>query len=164
MTREEAIALLDKWGENVIAAVIEAAAGVASKPVLSTNQASLKLHDITKPVMTRSGTPVRILSTAGPSKSYSIVGYLEGSVMIYVWSDSGIYLPGDVSGEMDLVNVPPAPLAVDVWVNVYATGAKFEIFETRKSADAWAENCSTHRKRIARMRASVTVTEGQFDE
>ena len=75
--------------------------------------------DLTKPVQTRDGRPVRILCMDRKSK-YPIVGLVlkkDGSETTESWlADGGYHYPACI-GENDLINVPPKP--VKYFVNVY---------------------------------------------
>ena len=108
--------------------------------------------DLTKPVQTRDGRPVRILCTDGP-EPYPIVGYIDGNTQPSSWQKSGKYNQVRFATPTDLVNVPTQGV---VWVNVYRDGGSTS-WNTRIKADA-----ATSDDRIARVR--VEYTDGQFDE
>ena len=66
------------------------------------------LLDLTKPVQTRDGRPVTLLTTCGRG-DYPIVGYIGDDMNISVWMDDGrvcTYMYG-LNSPRDLVN--PAP-------------------------------------------------------
>lgn len=74
--------------------------------------------DLTKPVQTRDGHPVRILCTDRKGK-YPVVGLVISNYdddFIRCWPVSGSY-DLDRLQHLDLINVPPKP--VKYYVNVY---------------------------------------------
>lgn len=74
--------------------------------------------DLTKPVQTRDGHPVRILCTDRKGK-YPVVGLVISNYdddFIRCWPVSGIY-DLDRLQHLDLINVPPKP--VKYYVNVF---------------------------------------------
>ena len=73
--------------------------------------------DLTKPVQTRDGQPVEIITTKGRYPEFPIVGYIGSSEYIELWALDGSNR--NVRGRADLVNVPEPKRVVDFWVNVY---------------------------------------------
>jgi len=73
--------------------------------------------DLTKPVQTRDGHPVRILCT-DRKNVYPVVGLVTeyGDEHVRSWPASGRFYADDPQG-LDLINVPPKP--VKYFVNVY---------------------------------------------
>lgn len=74
--------------------------------------------DLTKPVQTRDGRPVRILCTDRKGE-FPIVGLIASNYdddIVRCWPVSGIY-DLDRLRHLDLINVPPKP--VKYFVNVY---------------------------------------------
>lgn len=63
--------------------------------------------DLTKPVQTRDGKPVRILCTDGPNDHYPVAGWAEGERGPNYWALDGRYHSslGHMNGK-DLINVP----------------------------------------------------------
>lgn len=109
--------------------------------------------DFTKPVQTRRGYPVMILTTDGRG-NYPVVGYIRESTDVHTWMSSGRYCTGP-EGPLDLINVPEKRV---VYVNLYPYPHLSPGFHpTRKDADKYAMS-----QRHARVR--VEYTEGQFDE
>jgi hypothetical protein len=64
--------------------------------------------DITKPVRTRDGTPVEIISDKGRDP-YTLVGYIGNGRELDEWAADGAYLPGTKSNN-DLENYEPEPV------------------------------------------------------
>ncbi len=72
--------------------------------------------DLTKPVTTRDGRSVRILSTDAQIKSFSghvdnIVGIVtepDGEETVYTWQSTGAFLWPDTPDPADLINVAEA--------------------------------------------------------
>lgn len=77
--------------------------------------------DLSKPVQTRDGRPVRILCTDARKALYPIIGliqYQDGSEALSTWADGGVYnLPKESA--WDLVNVPPKMVKVKVEVRLF---------------------------------------------
>lgn len=73
--------------------------------------------DLTKPVQTRDGRPVRILCTDRVGK-YQMVGLIleDGHEYVETWNLNGQKYEGIIS-DIDLINVPPKP--VKYFINVY---------------------------------------------
>jgi hypothetical protein len=71
--------------------------------------------DFTKPVQTRDGRPVEIITTKGRSHQ-PVLGYIEDNVLADYWSAGGEYIGAGTVSEVDLINVPEP---VVWWVNVY---------------------------------------------
>jgi hypothetical protein len=63
--------------------------------------------DITKPVRTREGTPVEIISDKG-REPYTLVGYIGNGRELDEWAADGAYLTGTKSNN-DLENYEPEP-------------------------------------------------------
>jgi hypothetical protein len=71
--------------------------------------------DITKPVRTRNGTPVEIISDKG-REPYTLVGYIGNGRELDEWAADGAYLPGTKSNN-DLENYKPEPQPdADGWI------------------------------------------------
>ncbi|MBB6253037.1 hypothetical protein [Nitrospirillum iridis] len=117
--------------------------------------------DFTKPVQTRDGREVVILSTEAPGIC-PIVGYLKGEMTLRRWCRGGSYVV-DAYAEhpMDLIQVPQ-PFKVIRYINVYSvtspcvsvvsSHATRQIADDRAGAD-----------RIACVRVEVDAVEGRFD-
>lgn len=86
--------------------------------------------DLSKPIKTRDGSPVRILCTDATITSCGerqpIVG-IVGDV-VCSWDMKGTYNPSVNPSDMDLVNVPPEKIAVNVEVRVCIIDGKRYIF------------------------------------
>lgn len=106
----------------------------------------MKTIDITKPVKTRGGLPVTIISDKGRGDC-PLVGYVGDSKSLVTWARDGTYLPG-CGSNMNLVQES------EVWANVYADGTIV----------------AYHSKEYAKMlevpiaRVRMPYITGQFDE
>jgi hypothetical protein len=107
--------------------------------------------DFDKPLQTKSGEPVEIITTNGRGY-YSVKGYIGNSEHFASWGKKGDVLGGIGACVYNLVNVPEKRYA---YVNVYKEYAALNA--TREEADA---NCDDNR--IYCMK--IEMVEGQFDE
>ena len=108
------------------------------------------MTDFTKPVQTRSGLPVTIITTEGRGK-YPVLGYIDQDEVPFRWDENGEHT---ISDAFNLINVPEKRV---MYVNVYNDNEPVYRCQSRKDADE--KEC---KKRIACIR--VEYTEGQFDE
>jgi hypothetical protein len=100
--------------------------------------------DLTKPVQTRDGQPVRILCTNGPLGAYPVVGVVGNTITS--WTINGQHWAHDWSDHsLNLINVPLAPLkpvVVSRWIGLHA-GKNFLLaaasVKTEEQAQAWAK-------------------------
>lgn len=102
----------------------KAAAALASKPV-----------DLTKPVQTRGGKPVRILCTDRKDRNLPVVALVmfpDGREDVIAFTSSGRYVD-DRETPMDLVNVPPKAVG-EAYHNIYSGGAVGAKFTTKAAA------------------------------
>lgn len=106
--------------------------------------------DFTKPVFTRSGEPVTIITAEGRSLVFPIVGYIGDARIFSMWTENGQFLPDTLDDPRDLVQ----PVAV--YLNVYPSG-----FGSPAASRALA-NKSASNSRIACIKVQYTV--GQFDD
>lgn len=119
--------------------------------------------DLTKPVQTRNGRPVRILATdaKGGQSVAGLVTDRGGYETAYLWSAHGHHFGNDadngprVTDDFDLVNVPEPKKTGTMWLNVYPN-VPSAAHSSRPAADLNA----TH-SRLACIR--VDWAEGQFD-
>jgi len=86
--------------------------------------------DITKPVMTRDGTPVEIISDKG-REPYTLVGYIGNGRELDEWAADGAYLPGTKSNN-DLENYKPEPQPEE-WAAEKAAFAAGKVIQYRGS-------------------------------
>lgn len=113
--------------------------------------------DLTKPVQTRSGVPVRILCTDAKKENGPIIGliqYKDGTESCYRWNADGRFMSPDCEHDYDLVNVPDKHV---FYVNAYEHDPLLVPQRSREEADRNAA-----KDRIACVR--VEWTEGQFDD
>ena len=115
--------------------------------------------DWTKPVQTRDGTPVNILSREGRG-TFPVIGYIGDATDVDTWTAEGKYRTNK-SGPEDLMNVPEAPKQREVWLNVFknsrgelTTGISYGSREN-------ANFSGVADKRVGCIK--VVLTEGQFD-
>lgn len=112
--------------------------------------------DITKPVKTRDGREVEIISDKGRGGK-PLHGYIVNSEIIMCWSIEGKYYLG-VTSDNDLIQEPEKKT---LWVNVYRGGdglvRGFVAHRTKEDADGQAVS-----DRIACVK--VTYIDGQFDK
>ena len=87
--------------------------------------------DLTNPVQTRDGQPVRILSLNG-SPTYPVVGIIGGNKNPTCWLLDGRYAERGAAHN-DLVNVPPA--RIKGWINIYPQNHIVGLHKTREDAD-----------------------------
>lgn len=102
--------------------------------------------DITKPVRTRDGRPVTLLTDKGRN-GRTLLGYVDDEIILYSWTDDGVFRQGMVS-TVDLAQDN------EVWVNIYSTEF-MGVFPTKEDA------LRSVKEPIARVR--VPYTPGQFD-
>ena len=105
--------------------------------------------DYTKPVQTRDGRPVTILSTEGRGQ-YPVIGYVGKDTAMKKWSAEGNYST-DGDRTLDLINVPDR---IECWVNVYPEHFSSP-HESKEQADSVAE-----KHRIACIKVEYTVGDG----
>jgi hypothetical protein len=73
--------------------------------------------DFSKPVQTRDGRPVKLVTTSGRG-DYPVVGYVDKNDTLTLWTAEGKLLAG-YEGRLDLINVPVKRVG---WVNVTPFG------------------------------------------
>lgn len=108
------------------------------------------MFDPTKPVQTRDGQPVRILSING-SKDYPIVGLIGNDSQPKAWAANGMNCKYKIDGiqvlsAIDLVNVPKK---LKGFINIYDCNNKLftgDVYSTKEEAD---EAMKTTTKRVA---------------
>ena len=110
-----------------------------------------KMTDFTKPVQTRSGLPVTIITTEGRG-SHKVIGYMDDEEDLSYWLADGKFFKGAQEDECDLINVPEKRVMLVHFIqtpdgNVFPATVKDESFSY---------------KHIATKR--VEYTEGQFDD
>ena len=110
-----------------------------------------KMTDFTKPVQTRSGLPVTIITTEGRGV-YPIIGYVDDSTLPAGWSKDGRDGAHYSDYSYDLINIPEKRVML---IHFYIEDDG-NVFPSEKSSSKFA--C----KKIASRR--VEYTEGQFDE
>ena len=115
--------------------------------------------DLSKPVRTKSGHPVRILCTDAKDPFYSVVGLVlmgtPATEHLVTWTKDGYQFSRTaVPSENDLVNVPQKHVC---YLNIYSeTEACFH--QTR----LWADEHASTNHRTACVR--VEYTDGQMDD
>ena len=95
--------------------------------------------DLAKPIMTRDGQPVEIITTKGRYPEFPIVGYIGSSEYLELWALDGSNR--NVRGRADLVNVPEPKRVMDFWVNVYPDNrGDVATHSTKEDATRWADD------------------------
>lgn len=119
----------------------------------------LSVVDLTKPVQTRDGHTVQLLTTEGRGK-FPVIGYIGDSVRIIAWDKGGRMSTASVEEHpLDLVQTPP-PVKVG-YLNIYEPSSY--LFTSREDADRLARNAAERGKiRVACIRYEYRP--GQFDE
>ena len=146
-------AILDKMPikgtniENLKKEIAEASAKTG-KAIIETAIKETKMTDFTKPVQTRSGLPVKILTVAGRDKQ-CVIGHIGDSKSYYFWTKDGLSRLTGTESENDLINAPEKRVA---YIYFYRS--------SNQSIFALSHECSA--ELIAKRR--VEYTEGQFDE
>jgi hypothetical protein len=108
--------------------------------------------DFTKPIKTRSGKDVEILTTNCRGK-YCVYGNVEGRGNTSAWAIDGLYLCESQPDELDLLNVPDT---IVKYINVY-DAEEWMLHPSRAAADTAAASF-----RVACIR--VEVVKGRYDD
>jgi hypothetical protein len=108
--------------------------------------------DFTKPVQTKGGESVEIITTNGRG-TYPVIGFVGGNESPSTFTSEGVYYIREAS-ITDLENVPEKPVEIAKYFNVY--NDLVMMHDTRAEADDGAEE-----DRIACKR--VVFTAGEFD-
>lgn len=119
----------------------------------------MKPLDLTKPVQTRVGGAVEIISTTirGIQK---VAGYVRDSSVIEFWHEDGRYYEtGRKETDMDLINVPEKR-TVEFWVNAYSDGKIGSICDSKKEADDVSIQNKPHRIACLHIVKEFPVGEG----
>tara|TARA_R110000822_G_scaffold301108_1_gene424778 strand:- start:5487 stop:5840 length:354 start_codon:yes stop_codon:yes gene_type:complete len=110
--------------------------------------------DFTKPVQTKCGQPVEIISTTARG-AFPIVGYIGDFVEIQRWDSKGIKFGYGDGGDLENILEYTQEKKV-MYVNVYMDGSSRVCDLKEEAIKLQSEKC------IACVR--VEYTEGQFDE
>lgn len=113
--------------------------------------------DFTKPVQTRSGIPVTILTTQVRGSRYPVIGYLGQETIFSEWTSDGrwLYSSRDPNPK-DIINVPEKRTA---YVNIVKGAKRVRLYRTaQEAASAFDQDGPL----IARVK--IEYTEGQRDE
>ena len=111
--------------------------------------------DLTKPLQTRDGRPVTLITTQG-REPWPLVGYIGGNTSPWTWRSDGTI--GKWETDYDLINVPEPKRNGEVWVNIYVSdgGSILSVsWVSRQDADK-----NAHPARIACVRVPWTEGEG----
>lgn len=73
--------------------------------------------DWTKPIQTKDGKPVEIITISGRLFLYPVIGYIGTETSTSTWTKDGKYMKSGHRADKDLENVPP-PKKV-TYVNIY---------------------------------------------
>ncbi len=118
--------------------------------------------DFTKPLETQDATPVEIVYTNGRDTEYPVAAYIGSNIQPSRFTATGKYFSSGNASVNDLRNVAPKPREAEVYVNVYLSSNKNEIYgsgsyTTREKADNGAG--------VSRLGCvKVKLVEGQYDE
>lgn len=112
--------------------------------------------DFKKPVQTRSGSPVTILTKEARGK-YPLIGHIGESKTLSRWDKNGkLYAGDDQERDADLINVPEKRTA---YVNIVKGAKRLKLYRTsQEAASAFDQDGPL----IARVK--IEYTEGQRDE
>ena len=111
--------------------------------------------DLTKPVQTRDGTPVRILCTDAPERNgQTVVGFLGDNSYVSYWFSDGLFNVYRSQTRYDLVNVPPPKEkhTYDLVMHRSASGC----VQVGRHKVGWQPN-----KNTVIARKTVTIEEGE---
>jgi len=116
--------------------------------------------DWDKPLQTRDGDPVTIITRVGRGK-YCVIGYIGDEDDTTHWLPDGRFFDDeqDTDGR-DIINAPEKPMQKEVWFNVFKENGTLRTghrFDTRQEADDSPSNTG----RVGCIK--VVLTEGQFD-
>lgn len=109
----------------------------------------MKPLDLTKPLQTRDGQPVTILTTERPDSLHPVVGMTNAGLILTYTAQGKVY-SGGREHELDLMNVPERRT---IWLNIYQNQPPRE-YSSRDQANFFADP-----GRIACI--EVTYTEGE---
>ena len=115
--------------------------------------------DWNKPLQTRDGDPVTIITREGRGK-YSVMGYIGDEDYTAHWLPDGRFFDEEDPDGRDIINVPEKPMQKEVWFNVFKEEGTLRTgyrFDTRQEADEFP----SAQHRVACIK--VVLTEGQFD-
>ena len=109
--------------------------------------------DLTKPIQTRDGRPVTLITTQGRAP-WPLVGYISDKTSPDCWHRDGSYDHSCPLGITDIINVPEPKRSGKVWVNIYPNEGHHG-HNKREEADDHAR-----RGRLACVRVPWTEGEG----
>jgi len=114
--------------------------------------------DFTRPVETRDGKPVTIVTTTGRG-DYSVLAYIGNKTSPDIFTSEGKYYAAGAKSNFDLRNVEPKPVTDVVYANVYknedGTLRAGTSFPTPEKAEAG--RCQTHVGMV-----KITLVEGEY--
>lgn len=112
--------------------------------------------DWTKPVQTKKGVPVTVLTTEARHSVYKVMAYVGEEDWISSFMVDGRYTYAQDGHPKDLENIPEPKKEYVMYINVYPDGKTF-VHESREKADE-----TSNVKRIACKR--LVIIEGEYDE
>lgn len=115
--------------------------------------------DWDKPLQTRDGDPVTIITREGRGE-FSVIGYIGDGDETVIWLSDGRFYDDHESNDRDIINVPEKPMQKEVWFNVFKEEGTLRTghrFYTRQEAD----DSPVSEDRVGCIK--VVLTEGQFD-
>lgn len=119
----------------------------------------MKNLDLTKPVQTRQGQPVRVLCSDRAHPEYPVIALVRmqnGTEFLETYTADGKRVPSAADDSLNnLVNVPQK---IEGWLNFYADGSFSQYLHSiRENADDIAEGA---KDRVACVKISYTEGEG----
>lgn len=115
--------------------------------------------DLTKPLRTKKGELVTIVTTEGRGE-YPVIGYIGDNDSIDRFTKEGKYYASGTTSTYDLENVPPKPLERELYVNINKVNGSLNrggTYDSRAHADR-----NAHTNRVGCMK--ITLVEGVFDD
>ena len=114
--------------------------------------------DLTKPLSTRDGRPVTLITTQG-REPWPLVGYVMDEVSVTIWMNNGRF--DVIKSGRDLINIPEPKRSGEVWVSVYDSpdgGVAFAYYHKKEDSDKDA--AASNPRPIARFSYKWTEGEG----
>ena len=97
--------------------------------------------DLAKPVMTRDGRKVELITTSG-REPYPLIGYIDNGTCAIMWKRDGRRVSSHET-YVDLINVPEPKRVVDFWVTFDRVGGAW-MHSSRKEAEDYTSAAISH--------------------
>ena len=122
--------------------------------------------DFNKPIQTKSGKPVEVITTNARNEVYKVIGYMGDNTETEDWTINGKFYSDNEESTFDLINVPEKSEVQEFYINVYANALTEDIVNStvfyKTRAEAAHGAYSSQFKRIACKK--ITFTKGEFDD